>query len=150
MLFSKDTCKLKTVNQRSLQHVGWRAVPQSAALPRRWESSTEQITLCRAGERGYCGGLLLLLCSAAQHLLYSWLQLAFFPNISAEILEEDDLQLRGSVYQSGFPYIWWFAYYCDLDQRLYSDGFIPIHSICSFIFLQTKQTQQVWHSPVRY
>lgn len=70
--------------------------------------------------------LLLLLCSAAQHLLYLQLQLFgfFFPNISAEILEEADLHLCGSVYQAAFPYIWWFAYYCELDQRFGSDGFI--------------------------
>lgn len=55
--------------------------------------------------------LLLLLSSAAQHLLYSWRQLGFFPNILAENSEEADLHLCESVYHAAFPYIWWFACY---------------------------------------
>lgn len=74
--------------------------------------------------------LRLLLCSTAQHLLYLWPQLfgiflILFFYFSPEILEEADLHLCESVYQAAFPYIWWFfAYYCELDQRLCSDGFI--------------------------
>lgn len=68
---------------------------------------------------GYC---------ALQHNIYyihgfSWF-VFFFPNISAEILEEADLQLHESVYQAVLPYIWWFACCWELDQRLCSDGFI--------------------------
>lgn len=48
----------------------------------------------------------------------------FFPNISAELLEEADLQLHESVYQAVLPYIWWFACCWELDQRLCSDGLI--------------------------
>lgn len=88
-------------------------------------------------------------CCALQHNIY-YIR-GFSSNISAEILEEADLHLCESVYQAAFPYIWWFACYCELDQRLCSDDLSQTnHSICSFIFLQTKQTQQVWHCPVKY
>lgn len=92
-------------------------------------------------------------CCALQHNIYyshgfSW---GSFPNISAEVLEEAGLHLCESVHQAAFPYIWWFACYSELDQRLCSNGLSQTnHSICSFLFLQTKQTQQVWCCPVKY
>lgn len=65
-----------------------------------------------------------VLCSTTFIIFTASAVWVFFPNTSAEILEEADLHLCGSVCQAPFPYIWWFAYYCELDQRLGSDGFI--------------------------